>query len=194
MAGLKLKNAFSFNKKRDPIEKSSGRVPLITSVSNEFHPRDYEALQPLLMLLNVQSHKCYSYGAPPTDLVVRLGSRGFAPIMRLSLIGTNLRLWLESKSSENEFEDVMNIDVDTLWEHQILERDGNYHIIFEKDENFSIVSSQLSELKQLSGLISLAQFEYGSLFKALTASVTVSYTHLDVYKRQILSFTGAIFI
>ncbi|CDO96387.1 unnamed protein product [Kluyveromyces dobzhanskii CBS 2104] len=172
MVGLKLKSAFQFKKKANDKESSTpGKVSKLSAIGNDLHPQDYEALRPLLTLLNVQSSKCYAFENVSGAFVVKFGDKGFVPVTKFSLIATNLTLYIGSVDSNGTAEDVVDIDVKMLWDHRIVREGENYNLSFEPNCDICLVSPRLEDVRQLSKIISLAQFEYGSLFKALTASI-----------------------
>lgn len=172
MVGLKLKSAFQFKKKTDAKDNSSsGKISKLASIGKDLYPQDYEALQPLLTLLNVQASKCYAFENVSGAFVAKFGDKGFIPVSKFSLMGMNLTLYIGSIDTHVADEEVVDIDLKMLWDHKVIKEGENYHLSFEPNCDISLVSSNLEDVKQLSKAISLVQFEYGSLFKALTASI-----------------------
>lgn len=175
MVGLTLKSAFQFKRKTsDKAYSGGGRLSRLASVANELHPQDYDALQPLLTLLNIQGQKCYASEAISGVFIAKVEDRGFVPVSKFSLIGTTLRLYVRSNDLNNAVEDVIDIDIKLLWDHRISKNGDNYLLSFYSNNDISLVSLNEKDVLQVSKLISLAQFEYGSLFKSLTATIISS--------------------
>lgn len=174
MVGLKLKGAFQFNSKisnkLSGEDKSKGKISSYTRFSKELHSTDCNSLQPLLTLLNLQSNKSYYEGSIASGMLVRFSDNEGMEVERISLIGTSLKFYLKNDSMNTFENQVAELNINVLWEHSIEENDDSYGLEF-TGSAFSFLCTDHMYVKQLSKAISLAQFEYGSLWKALTASI-----------------------